>query len=197
MKPIDARILTINGGSSSIKFALFEAGGSLQRTLEGGIERIGLSDATFRAKGLKQEDNFSRSVAAPDHTAAVGMLMDWIEQRSGRDALTAVGHRVVHGGPKYSEPQRITEATDAFAAKAIALFCYQAKKYIGALAAVLGGLDSLVFTGGIGDHAAGVRVRICEGLEFLGAQIDPRRNEVHAPVISHGERGNRARNADR
>lgn len=197
MKPIDARILTINGGSSSIKFALFETGDSLRRTLEGGIERIGLSDATFRAKGLKQEDNFSRSVAAPDHTAAVGMLMDWIEQRSGRDALTAVGHRVVHGGPKYSEPQRITEATDALAAKAIALFCYQAKKYIGALAAVLGGLDSLVFTGGIGDHAAGVRVRICERLEFLGAQIDPRRNEVHAPVISHGERGNRARNADR
>jgi len=89
------------------------------------------------------------------------------------------------------------ESADAHAAEAVALFCYQAKKYIGALAAVLGGLDSLVFTGGIGDHAAGVRVRICERLEFLGAQIDPRRNEVHAPVISHGERGNRARNADR
>ncbi len=59
-------------------------------------------------KGLDQADNFSRPVTAPDHTVAVGALMDWIEQRSGRAALTAVGHRVVHGGPKYSEPQRIT-----------------------------------------------------------------------------------------
>ena len=62
----------------------------------------------MQVKGSNQADNFSRSVAAPDHTAAVGVLMDWIEKRSGRDALTAVGHRVVHGGPKYSKPQRIT-----------------------------------------------------------------------------------------
>ena len=65
------------------------------------IERIGLPEATLRVKGLNQADNFSRPVTAPDHTAAVGALMDWIEERSGRDALTAVGHRVVHGGPKY------------------------------------------------------------------------------------------------
>ena len=105
MKPANPRILTINGGSSSIKFALFEAGDSLRRILEGGIERIGLPEATLRVKGLNQADNFSRSVAAPDHTVAVGALMDWIEERLGRDALTAVGHRVVHGGPKYSDPQ--------------------------------------------------------------------------------------------
>ena len=79
-----------------------------KRILEGGIERIGLPEATLRVKGLNQADNFSRSVTAPDHTVAVGALMDWIEERSGRDALTAVGHRVVHGGPKYSKPQRIT-----------------------------------------------------------------------------------------
>ena len=108
MKPANPRILTINGGSSSIKFALFEAGDSLRRILEGGIERIGLPEATLRVKGLNQADNFSRPVTAPDHTVAVGALMDWIEERSGRDALTAVGHRVVHGGPKYSKPQRIT-----------------------------------------------------------------------------------------
>ncbi len=47
-------------------------------------------------------------VAAPDHTAAVDALMDWIEKHSGSAALTAVGHRVVHGGPKYSKPHRIT-----------------------------------------------------------------------------------------
>ena len=53
-------------------------------------------------------DNVSRPVTAPDHGAAVGVLMDWLEQHGGTDALAAVGHRVVHGGPKYCEPQRIT-----------------------------------------------------------------------------------------
>ena len=109
MKPANPRILTINGGSSSIKFALFEAGDSLRRILEGGIERIGLPEATLRVKGVNQADNFSRPVTAPDHTVAVGALMDWIEQRIGRDALTAVGHRVVHGGPKYHDPALITK----------------------------------------------------------------------------------------
>src|ERR1035438_8439276 len=108
MEPSKPRILTINGGSSSIKFALFEAGEWGQRILEGGIERIGLPEAIFRVKGLDLASNFSRLVTAPDHAAAVVVLMEWIEERSGRDALTAVGHRVVHGGPKYSQPQRIT-----------------------------------------------------------------------------------------
>jgi acetate kinase len=64
------------------------------------------------------------------------------------------------------------------------LFCYQAKKFLGALAAALGGLDTVVFTGGIGEHAASVRARICQGLEFLGIRLDDRRNAIHAPVIS-------------
>ena len=72
MKPAKARILTINGGSSSIKFALFEAGDSFRRIVEGGIDRIGLPGATMHVKGLNQADNFSRSVTAPDHSAAVG-----------------------------------------------------------------------------------------------------------------------------
>ncbi|MGB9517133.1 MAG: acetate/propionate family kinase, partial [Candidatus Acidiferrum sp.] len=355
MKSANPRILTINGGSSSIKFALFEAGDSLQRTLKGGIERIGLPQATFCVKGLDQADNFSRLVPAPDHTVAVGALMDWIEGRSGRDALTAVGHRVVHGGPKYYKPQRITaemvvelrrlspfdpdhmpeeillteafhrrfpdlpqvacfdtafhhdlprvarllpiprryeaqgvrrygfhglsyaflmeelvrcgdqaatkgrvilahlgngaslaavrdgksvdtsmsftptagvpmstrsgdldpglvwylartekmndkqfnemvnfqsgllgisetssdmrdllerETQDVRAAEAVALFCYQVKKWIGAFGAALGGLDTLVFAGGIGENAAPVRDRICDGLGFLGIKLD-------------------------
>ena len=108
MKLASPIILTINGGSSSIKFALFEAGDSLRRILEGEIERIGLPEATLRVKGVNQSDNFSRILKAPDHTVAVGALMDWIEERSGRDALAAVGHRVVNGGPKYYKPQRIT-----------------------------------------------------------------------------------------
>jgi acetate kinase len=76
------------------------------------------------------------------------------------------------------------EAYDGRATEAVALFCYQAKKFLGALAAALGGLDAFVFTGGIGEHAAPVREHICEGLRFLGIQLDPDRNVVHAPVIS-------------
>ena len=105
MKPASPHILTINGGSSSIKFALFEARESLHRVLDGSIERIGLPDARIAVKG---SENFSRPLAVPNHTAAVNVLMDWLEKRSGLDALTAIGHRVVHGGPKYSNPQRIT-----------------------------------------------------------------------------------------
>ncbi len=367
MKPADPRILTINGGSSSIKFALFEAGDSLRRILEGGIERIGQPEATLRVKGETPADNLSRLVTAPDHTVAVGALMDWIAERKGRDALTAVGHRVVHGGPKYYKPQRITaemveelrhlspfdpdhmpeeillteafhrrfpelpqvacfdtafhhdlprvaqqlaiprryeaqgvrrygfhglsyaylmeelarlgdpaattgrvilghlgsgaslaavrdgksvdtsmsftptagmpmstrsgdldpglvwylaraekmsakqfnemvnlqsgllgvsetssdmrdlldrETQDVRAAEAIALFCYQAKKWIGAFAAALGGLDTLVFAGGIGENVPTVRARICDGLGFLGIGIDEKRNAANEGVIS-------------
>jgi len=366
-KPVNPRILTINGGSSSIKFALFEGGALLQRILEGAIERIGLPETTLRVKGSNQADNFSRSVTAPDHTVAVGVLMDWIEERIGRDALTAVGHRVVHGGPKYSKPQRITaemikelrrlspfdpdhlpeeiQLTEAFhrrfpalpqvacfdtafhhdlprvarllpiprryeaqgvrrygfhglsyafqmeeltrmagtevaqgrvilahlgngaslaavrdgksvdtsmsftptagvpmstrsgdldpglvwylartekmndkqfnemvnfqsgllgvsetssdmrdllehetqdvrAAEAVAIFCYQIKKWIGAFAAALGGLDTLVFAGGIGENAPPVRARICDGLGFLGIELEQKRNVASEGVIS-------------
>ncbi|MEO6568556.1 MAG: acetate/propionate family kinase [Opitutaceae bacterium] len=367
MQPANLRILTINGGSSSIKFALFEVGDSLRRILEGGIERIGRPEATLQVTGVNQADNVSRLLAAPDHTVAVSALMDWIEERSGREALTAVGHRVVHGGPMYSEPQRITvdmvealhrlspfdpehlseelllieacarrfpdlpqvacfdtafhhdlprvarllpiprryeaqgvrrygfhglsyaflmgelarlagaeaaqgrvilahlgngaslaavrggqsvdtsmgftptaglpmstrsgdldpglvgylaraehmsakqfnemanfqsgllgisetssdmrdlldgETQDVRAAEAVALFCYQVKKWIGAFAAALGGLDQLVFAGGIGEHAPTVRARICEGLEFLGIELDAKGNAANEGVIS-------------
>jgi len=367
MKPADPRILTINGGSSSIKFALFEVGGSLRRILEGEIERIGLPEAALKVKGKSRADNFSRLVTAPDHTVAVGALMEWIEERIGVGMLTAVGHRVVHGGPKYSEPQRITaemveelhrlspfdpehlpeeilltgafhrrfpdlpqvacfdtafhhdlpavarllaiprrfeakgvrrygfhglsyaflmgelarlagpeaaqgrvvlahlgngaslaavrdgkpvdtsmsftptagvpmstrsgdldpgllwylartegfdakrfnemvnfesgllgvsetssdmrdlldrETQDVRASEAVALFCYQVKKWIGAFAAALGGLDTLVFAGGIGEKAPVVRARICDGLGFLGIKLEEKRNAVNAGVIS-------------
>jgi len=70
------------------------------------------------------------------------------------------------------------------AAQAIELFCYQLRKHIGALTAVLGGLDILVFTGGIGERAAPVRWEVCRGLAHLGVDLDPQRNAVHADVIS-------------
>ena len=76
------------------------------------------------------------------------------------------------------------EAKNPHAAAAVDLFCYQAKKYLGALAAVLGGLDTLIFTGGIGENAPPVRWRICQDMEFLGIRLDPSRNDANAPIIS-------------
>jgi acetate kinase len=64
------------------------------------------------------------------------------------------------------------------------VYCYEIKKRIGAYAAALGGLDVLVFSGGIGEHAPEVRARICDGLEFLGLQIDQAKNAANAPIIS-------------
>jgi len=362
----NSSILAINCGSSSIKFALFETGETLRQIAAGGIDRIG-PEATFQIKAKKQADNISRSVAAPDHTAAVGVLLNWVKERSGHGLLSAVGHRVVYGGPKYSKPQQVTaeileelrglcpldpvhlpeeillmetfsrhfpglpqvacfdtafhhnlprvarllpiprryeaqgvrrygfhglsyaylmeelgrlgdpaattgrvilahlgngaslaavrdaksvdtsmsftpaagvpmstrsgdldpglgwylarteqmsakqfdemvnfhsgllgmsetssdmrdllecEKRDVRAAEAVALFCYQVKKWIGAFAAALGGLDTLVFAGGIGENASSVRARVCKGLEFLGIELNQRCNAEHAPLIS-------------
>jgi acetate kinase len=367
MKPSDSRILTVNGGSSSIKFALFKVQKPLLRILHGSIEGVGGAKSSFSVKGSDQSDNLNREVAAPDHRAAVGLLLDWIEKRTDLDALSAVGHRIVHGGPKYWEPQRITsrmikelrqlssfdpehlpeeillaeefqrrfpavtqiacfdtafhhdlprvarmlaiprryeaqgvrrygfhglsysyliqeleriageeaargrvilahlgsgasiaavrdrksvdtsmaftpaagivmstragdmdpglplylartekmttarfdqmvnhesgllgisetspdmrellarEAADIRAAEAVAIFCYQAKKWIGAYAAALGGLDTLVFAGGIGENSPLVRARICERLGFLGLELDGARNAQGAALIS-------------
>jgi acetate kinase len=355
-------ILTINGGSSSIKFALYDA--SLQRLLTGSIDRIG-SDATFKVQGSNQADNISQPATAPDHKTAVGLLTEWIANRG--DVPAAIGHRVVHGGPIFCEPQRITakmvealrnlspfdpehlpeeillieafrrrfpgipqvacfdtafhrdlprearllpiprryeaegvrrygfhglsytylmeelarldgadaangkivlahlgngaslaavargksvdtsmgftpasgvpmgtrsgdidpglvsylartegmdatrfdamvnfqsgllglsetssdmrdllgrEIEDVRAAEAVSLFCYQIKKWIGAFAAALGGLDTLIFAGGIGENVPIVRARICDGLQFLGIEIDQQRNANNASMIS-------------
>jgi acetate kinase len=64
------------------------------------------------------------------------------------------------------------------------MFCYHARKWIGSLSAVLGGLDTLVFSGGIGENAGPVRACICNGLAFLGVTLDDDLNSVNAPVIS-------------
>lgn len=76
------------------------------------------------------------------------------------------------------------QAVDSRAAEAVELFCYQTRKGIGAFAAVLGGLETLVFAGGIGENAPEVRRRVCSGLEFLGIELDEPQNATHAAVIS-------------
>jgi acetate kinase len=76
------------------------------------------------------------------------------------------------------------ETVDIRAAEAVALFCYQAKKWLGAFAAALGGLDTLVFAGGIGENSPSIRSRVCEGLGFLGIELNEAKNAENAPVIS-------------
>jgi acetate kinase len=366
MEAAQASILAINGGSSSIKFALYALAESPARLLSGRIERIGLRDAVFTV-GESEKKPDMQSIQAGDHGAAGTLLMNWLEQHSGFASIKAVGHRVVHGGEKHREPERVTaellqelrrlspydpehlpseiqlmeafrqrypdlpqvacfdtafhrdmprvarilaiprrfetqgvqrygfhglsygylmeelarvagteaaqgrvilahlgngaslaavrggrsidtsmgftptaglpmstrsgdldpglvwylarsermtaeqfhqmvnhesgllgvseispdmrdllarEGDDVRAAEAVALFCYQAKKWIGSFAAALGGLDTLVFAGGIGENAPVVRQRICDGLGFLGIKLDETRNRAGAPVIS-------------
>jgi acetate kinase len=76
------------------------------------------------------------------------------------------------------------EAGDVRAAEAVALFCYHAKKWVGAFAAALGGVDTLVFAGGIGENAPIVRTWICDGLGFLGIEFEEKQNVANADVIS-------------
>ena len=366
MKPANPSILAINGGSSSIKFVLYEAGKPLQRRFSGMVDRIGLSgtNLTFNDPDKSRQD--SRSLAAPDHRSAANFLIDWLEKQPGFESVVAVGHRVVHGmhhtapelvtqklleelhrisphdpehlpreieliekfrqrhpklpqvacfdtafhstmprvakllpiprrydakgiqrygfhglsyaylmeelarlgdtaatngrvilahlgngasmaavrdgksidtsmgftptaglvmstrcgdldpgvSPYLARTEQITasqfyemansksgllgvsdtssdmrdllaqEAHDVRAAEAVALFCYQAKKWIGSFAAVLGGVDTLVFAGGIGENAPLVRARICAGLAFLGIEVSELRNMESAGVIS-------------
>ena len=76
------------------------------------------------------------------------------------------------------------QTSDIRAAEAVELFCYQVRKWIGAFVAVLGGLDTLVFSGGIGENAPEVRKRVCEGLGFIGIEINEKQNNSNAQVIS-------------
>ncbi len=109
MKSKSSDILAINGGSSSIKFALFKAEkNSLRRIFAGSIERIGQPDATMQVKALTAADSFSHSVKAPDYKTAISILLDWIEKSGKCERLISIGHRIVNGGQKYNRAQRIT-----------------------------------------------------------------------------------------
>jgi acetate kinase len=105
-----------------------------------------------------------------------GQLSDLVNHRSGLLGVSGLS----------SDMQDLLakESSDTGAAEAIALFCYQIKKHIGAYTAVLGGLDALVFTGGIGEKASMIRSRICTGLEYLGIETDQRANARNELLIS-------------
>jgi acetate kinase len=109
-------------------------------------------------------------------TAAVS---DLINQKAGLAGVS--------GGSSDMRDLLAREDADPHAAEAVELFCYQARKFLGGLAAVLGGIDTLIFTGGIGENAPEIRKRICEGMGHLGLAVDTRANEAGAPLISSGE----------
>ena len=360
-----AFVLAVNAGSSSIRFALYDATEPLQRRRRGKIERIGLPGTRLVVDDSTGTRSQIRAIDARNHGSAARALIDWLDEVDLFRAVKAVGHRVVHG-MKHSEPERVTpqllaglrritpyapehlpreiglieafrrrrpklpqvacfdtafhrtmprvarllpiprryaakgierygfhglsyaylmeelvrldpaaakgrvilahlgngasvaavrhgrsidtsmgftpaaglvmstrtgdldpglayylartggmtaarfqrmvnhesgllgvsqtssdlrdllarETGDARAAQAVALFCYQAKKWIGSFAAALGGLDTLVFAGGIGENAPLIRMRICDGLGFLGIALDRKRNAKNAPLIS-------------
>lgn len=360
------RIVTINGGSSSIKFAVFAAGRTPTRELSGQVERIGLGDTAIVAKNAQGEEIERSGIDASNHEEGANALAEWLLGHVGKESITGIGHRVVHGGVQLLEHQLIDQAlveelvrtqpldlahlpreialievfqkrfggmpqvacfdtafhrdlpriaqllpiprefdragvrklgfhglsysylmgelgriapseaagkvilahlgsgasmaavsggrpvdttmsftptaglvmgtrpgdmdpgllvylmrvqnlspeqmdqfisqrcgllgvsetssdmrdllerrsSDVRAAEAVDLFCYQARRWIGAFAASMGGLDCLVFSAGIGEHVPQVRTGICQGLEFLGLRLDESKNAANAPLIS-------------
>jgi acetate kinase len=107
---------------------------------------------------------------------SVAVLSDILNRRSGLAGVSA-------GSPDMRD-LLAREAADPHAAEAIDLFCYQARKFLGGLAAVLGGLDALIFTAGIGENVPEIRRRICEGMGHLGLALDTRANDANEPLIS-------------
>ena len=353
-------VLVLNAGSSSLKFAVFNSRPTLSRIFTGAIDRVGSSNASFTLSNIETKETERAEVSASDHIAGLEHLLECLSKRTATRSFNAVGHRIVHGGPRHHKPERVDDAmladlrsisafdpehlpaeialmeslatkypntpqiacfdtafhsamprvakllpiprryeakgvqrygfhglsyeylmtqprmngrvvlahlgngaslaavrdgkpidtsmaftpaaglpmstrsgdldpglvgflaqteqmtteqfhsmvnwqsgllgvsetssdmrdllahegNDRRAAEAVALFCYQARKWIGAFAAVLGGLDTLVFTAGIGENDPVIRARICDGLEFLGIELDEKQNAANAEQIS-------------
>jgi acetate kinase len=108
MKPANPGILTINGGSSSIKFALYPVGEPLKRRLYGKIDRIGLSGTNLTFNDSTGNEQSSHSIAASDHRSAANVLIDWLVEQDGFASVVALGHRVVHG-MKHIKPEIVTQ----------------------------------------------------------------------------------------
>jgi len=114
-----------------------------------------------------------------------GRLAELVNQKSGLLGVSGLSSDV--------KTLLDARATNADAAMTIEMFCYQIRKSVGALAAALGGLDMLIFTGGIGEHAAAVRAEVCDGLDYLGIVIDRTRNEANQDTISSADSNCRVR----
>ena len=103
-------LLAINGGSSSIKFAVYQMSDTPTRQLHGKVGEIGLHGTTLTFEDSVRKERDSRGIGALDHGGAAAFLIDWLGQRIALSSVSAAGHRVVNGGPNYSEPQRVTQA---------------------------------------------------------------------------------------
>lgn len=105
---MNACVLTINAGSSSLKFALFRAAASPARLVSGRIERIGSRGSALTVTAPSTGATERREVEAPDHAACVSLVSELVEARERPGAIRAIGHRIVHGGPRLSAPVQIT-----------------------------------------------------------------------------------------
>ncbi|MEY8883085.1 acetate/propionate family kinase [Donghicola sp. XS_ASV15] len=85
-----------------------------------------------------------------------------------------------------NDMRTLQEAGTPEAEQAIAYYTFRIRRELGAMAAILGGLDTLVFCGGIGEHSTRIRAEVCKGMEWLGIQLDPAANAMHMSVISTG-----------
>ncbi|HPC11382.1 MAG TPA: acetate kinase, partial [candidate division Zixibacteria bacterium] len=95
------------------------------------------------------------------------------------------------------EIQSASQAGNANAQLALDIYCYRIKKYVGAYAAAMGGIDALIFTGGVGENSAVVRAKVCEGLAFLGLQVDPEKNSAAHAAFTSARRCSRSTQASR
>src|SRR5436305_2047508 len=195
-------ILTINGGSSTVKYAGYGAGGKYGQLFKGKVEGRGegVVESIQSQIGERKVLGIGHRVVHPglklrDHCvidhgvmaelrAAVRMDLahlpgeiELIEQMGtafpGVPQVACLDTAVFKGMAGVSDMRTLLAArdTDKRAAEAVEMFCRQAKKFIGAYAAVMGGLDALVFSGGIGENSPEIRAEICAGLEFLGIEI--------------------------
>ncbi|MGH7624258.1 MAG: acetate/propionate family kinase [Gemmatimonadaceae bacterium] len=147
-----------DGASIDTSMGLTPNGGFLMSTRSGDLDP-GVLLYLMRAEGLSVDQ------AAELVSTRSGLL--GVSERTG-DMRELLDH----------------ESTDMRAAEAVNMFCYGVRRFLGAYMAALGGLDTLVFTGGIGEHAPLVRERICQGLEALGIHLDAERNQASATVVS-------------
>jgi acetate kinase len=100
-------ILAVNGGSSSVKFALFDEARAQTRVLSGQVERIGLPGSVFRSRDERSGESHLQRIGRTDHRRAVRLILAWLKTRRDLPGIRAVGHRIVHGGSRYRCPVRI------------------------------------------------------------------------------------------
>lgn len=108
MKASDRFMLTINGGSSSLKFAVYDAGGGARR-LGGQFSGLGRPGTTLAVSGLTRGRHVE-PVASASHSEALELLFEWLAQEMGTAVISAIGHRIVHGGPRYRQHCLVDEA---------------------------------------------------------------------------------------